>query len=354
MNRKNLTAILLCMALSPSVMAEFKFSHLQVAMERKQTTQYQMPDDKTAKAALYEDLKKFSISKSIERGVKVPLKAKISLYEEFVEVSKTQQLPTGGEFVFGRQYYRSNYARGFQLKKHEFDTYGQEVLKQVIRDKYPEQHEVLNRLLDIRDTEHSNYLCEPDFKSGFQCYYRFKVVATVMKNSGKLESDFAKSLPDEFQLNVDASDNYSQNGITLTGIDTRFYNFTFSSIHKELEQTPNSGKNMKFDYLNEDIVFGEDEKRDFKSFEVFSGIGFDFVIDRFEYRSDNHSAELRTELAKRIKSGKFMDKFNSSVREEYQNENVKCQKGRSTDFDFACVEQDIISLKMSLKPQPGS
>jgi hypothetical protein len=268
-----------------------------------------------------------------------------------VEVSKEQKLPTGGTLIFGRQYYRKNHGRGFQLQKHEFDTYGQEVLKQAVRDLYPDHHKGINRILDVSDIEHSNYLCEPDFEVGFQCYYRFKVKAIVMKNSDKVADDVKADLPDEFQLSVEASDSYSQTGRVFSGLKTKFYRFNFSQIYKELEQTEGEGRDMQFDFINEDIIFANEEKRDFKSLEVFAS-DFAFVIDRFEYRSDDYAAELRGELAKRIKEGNVIKSFNSSVREDYTNSNVKCSKGKLKGYAFSCVEKDTMTLSLNVEPKP--
>lgn len=330
---------LLVFVIIPSVMANVDYDHLTVALRKKQTTFYEMADDKTANAVKYENLKKFSISKSTQRGLRVPLKAKILFDEQSVELSKAQLFSDGGEFNFSREYEQSPNGRGFLLKTHRFGSYGEELLGHLIKANYPTLKD-FETMLDFKNADNTDYLCESDFVRGFQCYYRFKVIATLMNS----DHQTSEKLPDEFELNIEATDYYLQDGAILTGVETHFYNFQFIRTFKKLEQNTSDGRDMKFDYINEDIIFNKLEKRNFKNLEVLSSDGSDFIIDQFEYRSDNFSAELRAELAKRIKDENIISKFNSSVKEDYQNENVMCIKGNGVAL--TCVEEDILSLKM--------
>jgi hypothetical protein len=64
-NSKRLSTCLILMSLAPTAMADFHFDKLSVSLSRQQTTLFEMPNDKTAEAQQYEDLKKFSVTNTV-------------------------------------------------------------------------------------------------------------------------------------------------------------------------------------------------------------------------------------------------------------------------------------------------
>lgn len=330
----------------------FRFDKIKFSASKEQKTSYTMVDDfMHAKGVFHQDLSKVSFNQLVDRGVEVPLEAEILLDDKIVELRKLQPLPVAGSLDYQRQYYRGVYGRGFRLKRLEFDFFGHETLNRMIELLYPKEAQQIKRKMDVTFAYHSDYLCEPDFQSGFHCYYRFKVSGVMLDAHHKFPG-----VPNEFQLIVEATDYYQQAGHKLTGVKTKYYTFEFARINKTLEQqTIPAGRSLKFNFAKESLLVDGDLLRNLETLEVieFPKEGESF-IDRFAYQGQDYSEQMRTQLKLAAKERMILSGLNSTVSEDYENGLVRCEKPvRGGKPDFICREFDQFTVLMEIVPAAG-
>lgn len=276
----------------------------------------------------------------------INLNSQIEIYDNYIEFSREMKLPNGKELILNRQFYRYNSSRGFSLHRREFESFSVEMMRQLIKNEYPDHAKEILRVTNIVPLNTTDYICEPDFTTGFNCYYKFDVEAYLLNRSEL--GDLAQELPDRIRLSFEASDYFTQDHHILTGQKTTVYKFEFGKVFESTIGEQLSHLYL-FDFEFESVEVINDGELS-KEYNLNNGEFLDcnhqgLILERFEMASLNHATQLRRSLANRLRSS-GLSVF-ESVRENYTNEDKKCELNK-TEKRYDCSAEDRLELRITI------
>lgn len=276
----------------------------------------------------------------------INLDSQIVIYDNYIEFNREMKLPNGKDFILQRQFYRYNSTRGFSLHRREFESFSVEMMRQMIENEYPEHSKEILSITNIVPINVTDYICEPDLKTGFNCYYKFDVEAYLLNRSEL--GELAKDLPERFRLSFEASDYFKQDHRFLTGQKTMVYKFEFGKIFESMGAEQLSHLYIfDFDLESVEVINDGELSKEYNlnNGEFLSCQRNGLILESFEMPSLNHATQLRRSLANRLRASGII--VNESARENYINNAKKCEF-KKTEKRYDCQSEDRLELTITI------